>query len=176
MTIISLDRNALKSLIDSDPVFALDLKNAVISEVGRRFFEKDYKRVVAAADPELFAKALAVFKEDKAIGELVQEALKNALTHVSDNYYRTLKLRPEVQKLIDDTVIARKEFLINDASAKISAAFDERVKERVEAILTTTDIDAKIEKRAEMFVNSEINRRAEEMFKKRMADLKEMMS
>lgn len=176
MTIISLDRNALKSLIDSDPVFALDLKNAVISEVGRRFFEKDYKRVVAAADPELFAQALKVFKEDKAIADLVQEALKGAMTHIPDGYYRTLKVRPEVQKLIDDTVASRKEYLVNDASAQISKAFDDKVKERVEALLTATDIDAKIERRAEMFVNGEINRRAEEMFKKRMADLKEMMS
>lgn len=50
---ITLDRVALKELIDNDPGFHLELKPAVISEVARRFFEKDSKRIIAQADPFL---------------------------------------------------------------------------------------------------------------------------
>lgn len=47
---ITIDRVALKELIGNDPGFHLELKAAVISEVFRRFFEKDSKRIIAQAE------------------------------------------------------------------------------------------------------------------------------
>lgn len=174
--IISLDRKALKALIDADPQFELDLKNAVVSEVGRRFFEKDAKRVIAAAEPELFAMALAAIQGNEDLAGITKKALEESITHRDSSWYGRAQVKPETKACIEQFVAERKVAVVAEASNAISIAFSEQVKKSVETYLALTNIDELIEKRAARLVETEINRMVDERFKARMADIKAMMS
>lgn len=173
---ITLDRLALKQLVDADPEFELDLRNAVISEIGRRFFEKDAKRVISAANPELFAQALKGLQEDEDLSGLVQHALTASLTVRNDDYYRRLKISPDVKKLIDDAVAEAKQRIVSDATIQIIAAYSDAIKRAVEEKLSASDIDDRIEKRVNRLADEEIERRAKEHFGKLKALIERALS
>lgn len=172
MTTITLNRVALKALIDADPEFELSLKNAVLSEVGRRFFEKDAKRVIAAAQPELFKKALDAFQANSDINTMVQIALESYLTVRDNNWYSRPKISDETKKLIAEAVTTAKN---NAIAAAILPVHDE-IKNRVQEKIDATNIDERIEKRVDRLIEEEIERRAEERFKVKMARVREAMT
>ncbi|RWN60185.1 hypothetical protein [Mesorhizobium sp.] len=175
MTTITLNRTALKALIDADPEFALQLKNNVIAEVGRRFFEKDAKRVIAAAEPELFAKALNSLQQEKDLTILVQKALDAAVTVKDRDWYARVRLSDEVQKLIVEAVERTKQRAIQDATMQVGNAYSEAIQKAVDAKLATTNVDELIEKRVNRLVEVEINKLAQEKFEQRMDDIRAMM-
>ncbi|MER8983932.1 hypothetical protein [Mesorhizobium sp. M0843] len=172
MTAIIINRQAMKALIDADPDFELQLKNHVIAEVGRRFFEKDARRVIAAADPELFAHALAALQNDTDLTLLVQQALKQALTFRDGNWLSRTKLHPDVQKLLDEAVAEAKRKSVYDASVLVGQA----IKAEVDKRLSDPSITELIEKRVNRLVTEDIEKRAEEMFQQRMASLRAAMA
>jgi len=165
MTTITLDRRALKALIDADPDFQLQIKNNVIAEVGRRMFEKDAKKIIAQAQPELFAEALIAFQANVDINTMVALALKEHLTVRDSNWYGRVKLSDETKKLIDAAVDKAKHAAITAAVAPIDAEIQKRIQQRLDAM----KIDERIEKRVDRLVEEEIERRAHEKFKERWA-------
>lgn len=173
---ITLDRVALKALIDADPEFELELKRNVIAEVGRSFFEKDAKRVIAAAEPELFAQALKGLQDDEDLSGFVHRALTASLTARSDDYYRRLKIAPDVRKLIDDAVAEAKQRIVYDAASQISKAYGDAIQKAVDEKLSASDMDERIEKQVNRLVDQEIERRAQEKFEARMKDIRGMLS
>ncbi|MEQ1950897.1 hypothetical protein [Mesorhizobium sp. CN2-181] len=175
MTTISLDRKALHSLLDADPDFALDLKKNVLAEVGRRFFEKDAKRVIAAAEPELFAQALKGVQNDHELMEQIKKALSTSIVTKDTNYYNRLKLTDEVMKLINDQVIMMKNRAIQSALDAVTMDIAGRIQEAVTKSLEVVSIDERIQKRVDRLTEEYIKSRAEELFKARMADIKAMM-
>ncbi|RWH50271.1 MAG: hypothetical protein EOQ80_04685 [Mesorhizobium sp.] len=175
MTTITFNRPALFALIDADPEFALQLKNNVIAEVGRRFFEKDAKRVIAAAEPELFAQALKSIQDDKDMTIMIQRALASAVTVKTSEWYAKREMSPEVKKVIDTAVEDIKRRAIADASMQVGNAYSEAIQKAVDAKLATTNVDELIEKRVNRLLEVEINKLAQEKFEQRMADLRAMM-
>jgi len=173
---LTLDRIALKTLIDADPEFAFELKAAVISEVGRRFFEKDANRVIAAAEPELFAKAVQALQNDTDAARRVRDALTASLTEREPGWSGRVKLTAEAQRVIDGHVAARKGSIVAEASSQISAAYGEAIQKAVDDKLATTNIEELIAKRVDRLVEREIDERANEKFRARMAELKGLMS
>ncbi|RUU78220.1 hypothetical protein [Mesorhizobium sp. M7A.F.Ca.MR.362.00.0.0] len=176
MTTITLNRTALKALIDADPEFELQLKNNVISEVGRRFFEKDARRVIAAAEPELFAQALKGVQHDHEIVEKIKVALSAAIVQRDQNYWTKVKLTPAIQKLIDEAVIEVKNRAIRSALDTVTTEIGTRIQETLAHNLELLSVDERIQKRVDRLVDAEIDRRAEEKFKARMAGLRAAMA
>lgn len=174
-THISLNRTALFALIDADPEFALDLKKSVVAEVGRRFFEKDAKRVIAAAEPELFAQALKAVQDDVDLSIRIQAALRSALTYRDISWLAKSKLSPDTQKVLDEAVAEEKRKVVVEATLKISTAFSATINAEVEKRLADPNISELIEKRVNRLVTEEVDKRAEEKFQQRMADIRAMM-
>lgn len=174
-TYISLNRAALFALIDADPEFALDLKKSVVAEVGRRFFEKDAKRVIAAAEPELFAQALKAVQDDVDLSIRIQAALRAALTHRDSTWLSRTKISADTQKAIDEAVEETKRQVVMDASMKIGNAYGEAIQKAVDSKLTVSNVDELIERRVNNLVTKEVDRLAEEKFQQRMADIRAMM-
>ena len=168
---ITLDRVALKSLIDSDPDFELELKAAVITEVGRRFFEKDSDRIIKNADKELFDKALRSFQGEQDLLHLVQRALTAYLTKRDSSYYSSVTLSDDARKTLDSYVAMGKERALRDASSRVDAEFTASIQKQVEAKLNDKEIEERIEKRVNRLVDAEIDRRVDERFRERLATL-----
>ncbi|ESX17850.1 hypothetical protein X766_15670 [Mesorhizobium sp. LSJC255A00] len=176
MTAIIINRTALKALIDADPDFELQLKGAVIAEIGRRFFEKDAKRVIAAAEPELFAHALNSLQQDHEILVLIQKALTASIVHRDQGYWNRVKLTPEIQKLINEAVENTKRRAIQDASMQVGNAYSAEIQKAVDARLSKANVEELIAKRVDRLADEYINARANELFNARVAKLKEAMS
>jgi hypothetical protein len=167
--IISLDRNALASLIESDPAFNLQLKDAVLSEIARRYFEKDSKKVIAAADPELFSKALAALQGDKDMMDLVTASLTTKLVTRDKEYWAKNRLTDEAKKLIDD----KARLALDQAIAGASTHFQAMIQKAVDDRMAEFNVEDRIEKRVSRLTEEYIDRRANELFKARIAKLQE---
>lgn len=172
---ITLDRVALKELIDTDPNFELELKAAVISEVGRRFFEKDSVRIIKEADKELFDQALRSFQGEQDILLLVQQALTAYLTKRDSSYYSSVSLSTEARQTLDRYVELGIERVLRDASGKVEAAFTASIQKQLDLKLNDKEIEERIEKRVNRLVDAEIDRRVNEKVAERLAQLSEAM-
>jgi uncharacterized membrane-anchored protein YjiN (DUF445 family) len=174
VTKITLDRVALKALIDADPDFELELKASVLSEVGRRFFEKDAKRVIAEAEPTLFRMAVSALQSDEDARELVNRALKDALTVRSQ--WSTVTVKPEVQKEITALVAQLQDKAVRDAAASVERVFSKAIEDRLKEVMANPEIDARIEKRVNRLADEEIERRAREHFNRLKAKIESALS
>lgn len=172
---ITLDRVALRALIDADPEFELELKAAVISEVGRRFFEKDAKRVISAAEPELFAQALKALQDDEDQAFLVRRSLADAVV-TRGSWSTPPRVSPEVQAQITNLVEIEKERLTQAAATAISKGYSDVIQKAVDEKLSASDIDALIEKRVNRLADEEIERRAMAHFNKLKARVASALS
>jgi hypothetical protein len=172
MTTITLDRIALRTLIEADPKFELQLKNAVIAEVGRRFFQKDAKRVIAAAEPELFAKALSGVQENADMLQLIREALNKSLVTRDTNWSSKVRLTDETRSLIQEHALAVINSEIRKPTDAMQVDIGKRVQEALERALALLNIDDRIQKRVERLTEDYIAARAKEIFDQRMAGLR----
>lgn len=167
MTTITLDRRAMHALIDSDPDFTLSLKGAVLTEIARKFFEKDVRRIIAAAEPEMFAKALAALQKDADVAELVRRALTQAVIERPSGPWSNNTLTAEMRD-----AVAREVARVQDAAAaKAVADVGRQIEARVLARLAELNTDERIEKRVERLTEDHINKRVDERFRQRLADL-----
>jgi hypothetical protein len=173
---ITLDRLALKALIDEDPGFELDLKAAVLSEVGRRFFEKDAKRVIAEAEPALFKQALAALQEDADLRGKIAHVLSSGLVERTPGYYGSLRLTGDAQKTLDQAVAEIKQRMMADATNSIEAAARELVAQKVKAAMEDSNFDERIERRVNALVDKEIEERANAKFRLLKAKIETALS
>jgi hypothetical protein len=174
-TYISLDRNALKSLIADDEQFALDLKAAVISEIARRFFDKDAKKIIAAAEPELFHKALDAYQDNVDIQAKVEQVLNTAVVRRETAYYNRIKLTPEMERALEQQAQEIRLTIAAKAANDFEAAYSQAIKTAVDKKLEAEQLEQRIENRIRMLVTQEIARLAEAKFQARLADLKAMI-
>lgn len=169
---ITLDRPALKHLIDADPEFHLELKRALLSEIARKTFEKDFDRVIQEMDKVLFAKAVEAYREDVILTERVQSALRRAMLNTS---WSSATLKPEVVKAIEEVVNQHKKRAVMEASSEISHVFDAAVRENIEKRFVPEQLEERIDKRVDRLVEEEIDRRVKEKFAAKMtAFMKDM--
>lgn len=169
--IISLDRNALRDLIDKDEEFELSLKSAVLSEIGRRFFAKDAARIIREADSEIFDKLMAAMKRDEDITELVRAALSKAFTQYSGGWNRKVDLTPDLQHLIQTEVDKAK----TSVEARVSREFSEVIEKKLIERLDAFELDKRLDRRISRLTEEEIDRRAQAKFEERWAQVKEAM-
>ncbi len=173
---ITLDRLALKALIDADPEFEVELKASVLAEVGRRFFEKDAARIISAAQPELFAQVLKGIQEDSDLLGKIEKALNTSILRRSDDWYGRMKLSPELKAKVEEYVSEMKRRVELQITSQIENAYNEAIQKALAAKFEAEDIEERIQKRVARLVEQEIAHRADQKFKARMADLKAMMS
>lgn len=169
---ISLDRTALRMLIESDPNFELQLKTAVISEVTRRFFEKDSDRVIRAADPALFDQALKALQRDEDMVGQINHALRNRLLERSTSFFAIQKLSPDLAKVLNDATAAIRQKAVDDATVGISDAINAAVTNKVAEIMGSDEVNDRIEKRTNRLVNEYVEKKVGELFQARMADVR----
>ncbi len=169
---ISLDRIALRALVDSDPKFELDLKNAVLSEIGRRFFEKESSRVIREAGHVLFEKALSAYQSDEDFQALVNKALEQSLIKREGGWFRKVSLTAEMQAEIDEAVAIAKHNAVTIAEKSFNDAVLKVVAERLES----SDLEERIEKRFNRLTNEEINRRVSAAFEERLSEIRSALS
>ncbi|SKB63041.1 hypothetical protein [Sphingopyxis flava] len=168
---ITLDRKALRALVDDDPEFELELKSALLSELGRRFYEKDARRLLEVAQPELLSAVMRAVQEDSDIQGKIEHALQARLVRRSSDWYSRFQPSPEVKAEIQKLVDAHKSAVIDDAVAQISKAYSDAIAKAVADV----DVESRIEKRVNRLTDEEINRRAKEMFDAKMAEMKALL-
>lgn len=172
--IISLDRNALASLIQSDKGFELSLKSAVLSEVARRFFEKDAARVIRNADAELFDKALSAYQRDKDMAAQVSLALEQR-SITRERSWTPPVISMEVRQLINAAVEKAMAHAVDDAvsavEGRLREAYRERVGEIVAGMLDPVAIETRINNRVETILEAEIDRRVDGKVREKVAAL-----
>ena len=132
---ISIDRPALAKLIADDPQSELNLKTAVLSEVARRFFDRDKDRIISSLHPALFAGALAALREEGAIIKAVKDALEKAM--VARDPYRTLSsLSPQAKRVVDAEVARLQAKLLDDVEKAFAGVVSRKVEEVAQTIET----------------------------------------
>lgn len=167
--IISLDRVALKELIDKDPEFELSLKNAVLSEVGRRLFEKDSARVIREANKDIFDKIVSALHADATLVAKITEGLDKALIERTRNFpFSSAKLSPEAKKEIENRVAILKDEILRKAANEVSTTYSNLIQKAVDDRIADAAIDERVEKRVNRLTEEEINRRVDAKFKERM--------
>lgn len=171
---ISLNRQALHDLIDKDPEFNLELKNAVLAEVARRIFEKDFKRVIEQSGPDLFRQAVAAVQADHNIQILVTKALNSAIVDPGQYYNPTLK--PDVRARINEAVEAEKNKVITTATAELAFVFDNRAKEVVKKWSDEVELNDRVEKRVNRLTEEAINKMVDEKVEARLAEIKRALA
>jgi len=174
--IISLDRNALKELIDKDPDFELSLKSAVISEVGRRFFEKDSAKVIRAASPELFDQVVAAMRQHEDLHDLVKDALNKSLVERRIPYSATVSLTTEAAAHLKERVEALKSEALRNAANDVGRLYDELVRAAVDARASDARIEESVEKRVNRLTEEEINRRVDARVKAHFAEMQDALA
>jgi hypothetical protein len=173
---ITLDRLALKALIDEDPSFELDLKAAVLAEVGRRFFEKDAKRVIEAAEPALFKQALAALQEDADLRGKIAQVLSAGLVEREPGYYGKMRLTGEAKTTLDQAVAAIKQRMMTDATNSIETATRDLIAQKVKAAMEDSNIEERIDRRVNALVDKEIEERATAKFRLLKAKIETALS
>lgn len=158
MTKITLDRVALRALVEADPEFELELKAAVLSEIAKRFYEKDAAKMIEAAEPALFKAALKALQESKDVATQVAEALTARLVEPNRYSYHP-KLSPALKKQIDEMTEIEIAKVTAQAQVRIQAAYSTAIEAAVEAKLSDPLVDDRISKRVERLADEEINRR-----------------
>lgn len=166
MTTITLDRRALRQLIESDPEFKLSLKGAVLSEIGARYFEKDLRRLVAAAEPEMFAKALAALQQDEDVSAAVGRALSEAVVK-RDSWHWSGTLTDSMRKLIADEVKRVVDRTVSDAVTTYGAEIADRVHRHLQGL----SVDDRVERRVARLTDEYVNARVKAEFDRRVAEL-----
>lgn len=158
---ITLDRLALLELVKSDPQFELELKANVISELGRRFFEKDAAKIIAASSPELFKKALESLQSAADVTNAVTKALEAHLVTRGSNWNYTSSASPVTRALIDSEITKAKSAV----ELAISQGFNSLVAAAVQKATEDGRLEGLIDARVNRLVDEEVNRRVVEKFK-----------
>jgi len=167
---ISLNRQALHDLIDKDPEFSLELKQAVLAEVARRIFEKDFKKVIAECGPELFREAVAATQANANFSNLIQKALNSSIVDPGPYYNPTLKT--EVREKLNQAVATEKNKLMANAAAELSIAFATTIQNAVDKIVADYSVEDRIEKRITRLTNEAIDKMVDDKVNARLADIK----
>jgi hypothetical protein len=171
---LNIDKESLTKLFKENPEFELELSSAVTNYIVQKFYEKNVSRIIAAADPLLFAKATKAAQEDAEFMGHVDNALKAKLTVRHPSYYDKFKPAPALQKAVDDVVEQKKERALADAAVIIEKALATKIKEILDNKLKNLDIDAIMDRKIEFLTNAKINEMVNERFEQRMADFKAM--
>lgn len=144
---ITLNREALRKLIDEDQDFALNLKASVLSEIGKRFFDKSADRVIRDANPELFDQIVAARRRNEGMDKLIDDALRKAVLVAGRYNYSARALDPVIQKQVDEVVATEKARITRHIATQIEKAYSDVVKTAIEAELQRSDLEALIERR-----------------------------
>lgn len=139
---LSLNRQALASLIADDPELQLELSNAVVSEVIRKFCTKEATKIVEAADPELFKQTMAAVLEDATIQARITADMEKRLIATKGTIWNIGKLSNEANELfkagvedaiagIRTTLYSRALIQAELAAENIIETLDDRVEKRV---------------------------------------------
>lgn len=166
-TVITLDRNALKMLIDSDPEFSVSLKGAVLGQIGLRYFEKDVRRIIAAAEPEMFAKALSALQQDEDARAILKKTLTEAVVQRTDSWTGTVSLTEKVKQMIADEVSRIRDKAVHDAIATVNADIADRVHKHLADLNSDDRIERRVSRLTDDYINGEVKRR----FDQRLAEL-----
>jgi len=169
-TAISLNRQALHDLIDKDPEFSLELKQAVLAEVARRIFEKDFKKVIEQCGPEIFREAVAAVQANANFSRLVQNALNASIVDPGAYYNPTLK--PEVRERLNQAVAAEKNKVVSNATAELTASFAASIQAAVDKITADYSVEDRIEKRVARLTDEAINKMVDDKVNARLAEIK----
>jgi len=153
---IRLDRPAVAALIESDPDFKYELQRNVISEVLRKFIDKDVAKIITAANPELMKAALDAMAEATEFENRVTKLLNSRIAMKPPGYAYTFKLTPEFQDMVDKEV-----------ERQLSAAMATTVNTRVEEKLA--DMAERIERQVDYAVNVQTAKIINEKVAARMA-------
>ncbi|MBD9544296.1 hypothetical protein IB276_33155 [Ensifer sp. ENS04] len=172
---LTLNRPAVASLIEQDPDFAFELKIAVVSEVVRKFIERDARRIIKDADPELFAKALEAFRQDADIFTIITQTLTAQLTTKPADYWSKARLSDETKKLVEEQVALLKERTIREAAGEIAKPYREAIEKAVADKLAPANLDELVEKRVAFITNQHIDKLVNERVNQRLADLKALL-
>ena len=165
---ITLDRVALRELIESDPSFELQLKSTVLSEVARRFFEKDASRDIREAAPELFKQTLTAVQENEDLVGLVNKALRDHLIARPHNFWNSVKVAPDIQKKIDEAVSDIQVRVVHGAVMTVQNAISDAIAKQVAEVMNSDAINERIAKRVDRLTNEEIDNRAKRLFAEKM--------
>lgn len=168
---ITLDRVALKALLDNDRDFEFELQAAVTSEIVRRFFDKDAKRVIAAASPELFAKVVKAVQESTDMVRIVNDALEASLINRTTGWSASVTIKDDTRRVINEQVERSKALILNDATAAVTNAYGNAIEKALATKLDPEEIDRRVNNRLERLLDAEIDRRVNEKLNERIAAL-----
>lgn len=160
--IIKLDRPTLAALIEGDPEFKFELTNAVVSEVLRKYFVKDATKIIEAAEPALFKKALAAVHEE---GEMLGALQKLLDVTLAEQSYHSSVATPS----------AKTTLMLGEAKTQALARIQSdlmlsalaKAEEVLPAILDS--LDERIEKRLTRLVDEGIEKLVRDKVQARLA-------
>jgi len=165
---ITLDTNALKYLMDSDPQFVVEVKRNITAGLIRAVAERDAPEIVNQIAPELMAE----LKKDTTLGFTIREIIERAAKEMI-SYVRTYNGEP-IFKPTDKTrtQIARAlQPVIQDATLdlerKAVAAANLRIADMAERITKT--VDERVDRAIDTQLEYEINKRVAERLSQALA-------
>lgn len=157
---IKLDAKAVRTLIDDDEDFKLDLQRAVVAEIIKKSLFKDFNAILKYISPEDIAK---IIDETETHSQIVKMT-ETCLNEISKPLYwgsRTRNMTSEKKKQIEDQVTEEVENWFN---ATVLKKIEIQKQEQEKFMMK---IDEKVEKKLQDFmdqyfersVNDEVERR-----------------
>lgn len=166
-TSIKLDRIALRSLIDSDPDFKLELQRAVLSEVVTNLFEKDIRKILEVGDKAFLKQVCEAAADEGRIIDTIKKRFDEFLADRSGSTYwdKRVKLSAEGQKIVDQAL----EDAMTRVTAKISGTISAGATEALDKFTASRSLEERIEKRVNRLTEDHINAEVDRQVKARLA-------
>lgn len=173
---LKLDRQALHALIDNDPELKLHLQAALVSEVSRRYFEKDAARIIRAADSTLYEKMLTEWATSEAICQKIVKTIEQHFKMQHKDRLATVQLPSSVT----DALKVKVHQLQSDAMDEIERVTTDRMQRKIKEALadrwSTEKIEEQINKRIDVLVTKEIQARVDAAVQVKIAALNAVLS
>ena len=149
-TTIRLDASALSALIEADPDFKLELQRAVVAEVIKKVYLKDFKVVVEALAPQIVKDLIKESKADADVRREIEDRLKATVQSIragTYSYQTTRTLPAETKQLIAEQVT---DLIKAEIGERVGTV--ESLSQRLMETLT-----ARLEDTAERWVGSQVD-------------------
>jgi uncharacterized membrane protein YheB (UPF0754 family) len=172
---LTLDRLAIRELLEKHEDVAFDLSKAVANEALRNFAERDAVRLLERADKEVLALARKAIGDEKEFAHKVAHQIRAELTEQSGGTWGRVSASERVKQAVDSAVTETINKAVREAKASTTSIIEPLIQEKLQAYVDDDKLEARINRRVEMLVNSHIYDRVDEAVKQRLADVSDMI-
>lgn len=166
---ITLDNRAVTQLIANDPEFELQLKTAVLAEIGKKSVGSNMQKLIEESGGPMFRAALAELAKEEAIDEAIKKGIGDRISKYKYNIRNqqiTDPLHPADTITVDEAIQRGVDKCMNQMIAKAITARDQLFEDKINDRFSDKLIEAKLEQA----IDKAIAKRADAIIAERFAD------